>query len=136
MPYTPPPDWTEFRKLQRDKDAVAAVDRAISIKRRIAELDQELKQLKDDVIEPWLMAGVGQNVTVRYENALVAVRHSKGSKRLNRDKLIQAGVSVKVLDKCSTQDKDKHYVELELDKPKQGSRSRGQAHEDAMERVQ
>lgn len=113
MPYIPPPDYSTFPKLARDKTFAKSARRAIELKAEIDERQLELKELQDDVIEPSLRAGgVALNTSVIFDGVPIAVRDVSSGFRLVEDLLVQAGVKRSVIDKCKVENKRKHYVQI------------------------
>jgi len=63
------------------------------------------------VLEPSLLAGgVKQNQTIQFEGYNVAVRDVASGSKIDEMKLIQAGVSKKVIEKCKVAGARRHYV--------------------------
>lgn len=113
MPYVPPPDYTEFAKLDRDRTFQKAMRRAIELQREIDKCTVELKELKEDVIEPSLKAGgVKVNTTVLFENVPVAIRDVSSGSRISEELLLQNGVKRSAIEKSKIENKRKHYVQL------------------------
>lgn len=113
MPYIPPPDYSTFPKLARDRTFAKAAKRAIELKAEIDERQAELKELQDDVIEPSLKAGgVAFNSSVIFDGVPISVRDVSSGFRLVEDLLVQAGVKRTVIEKCKIENKRKHYVQI------------------------
>lgn len=113
MPYIPPPDYSEFSKLHRDRTFQKSMRRAIELQREISEREAELKELKEDVIEPSLhVGGVKINTTVLFDNVPVAVRDVSSGSRISEELLLQNGVRRSVIEKSKIENKRRHYVQI------------------------
>ena len=85
----PPPLWNEVKQLAADMQFAESMDRAIGIRDAIEVLETELARIKEQQLEPSLVAAQVKG-RVRYKDWEVGVVQRSGSVRIDRKKLVAA----------------------------------------------
>jgi hypothetical protein len=117
-PANTPPAYDTFRRLKQNKRFHSAADRAIQLRRLVAIGDaakEELKRIAADELEPELLAGgVKENTTITYEGARLRIMDKGSGSRIDGTKLVQLGVSKKLIAEATVENARQHYIDIKL----------------------